>query len=103
MPRRLRLWRYEQREGRTGDKVTTILALVIGGLLFWTLQRKQFKPYRWAWAFGIAQAVCGLAGWLLDLNLSRLWLALCVAWAVFACLGYLTEYIDKAVISSQLG
>lgn len=81
----------------------TILVLVIGGLLSWVLQRSTFKPYRWAWTFGIAQGVCGFAEWLLDLHLSKLWLALCVGWAVFACLGYITAHIDKAVSEMKEG
>ncbi len=83
--------------------MTTILVVIIGCLSFWTVQRGTFKPYHWEWAFFIGQGVCGLVEWVGNFKLTILWVALCIASAVFACLGYITEYIDKAIISSQSG
>ena len=83
-------------EGK-GGKVTIFLVVIFGGLWLWEQLRSTFRPYRWAWMFGAAAGVCGVAESLFDLHLSRLPLALCVGWAVFACLGYITAHIDKAV------
>jgi hypothetical protein len=83
--------------------VTTFLVVIFGGLWLWEQLRSTFRPYRWAWTFGIALGVCGVAESLFDLHLSRLPLALCVGWAVFACLGYITAHIDKAVSEMKEG
>jgi len=83
--------------------VTTILVVIIGCLFLWTVRRSALKPYRWAWVFFVGQGVCAFVEWVAGFKLTILWVALCIASAVFACLGYITEYIDKAIISLQSG